>query len=125
MKPWLPLAALLLSFAQADGEQAIMIIASVGQIFWMISVYVGSFLILVFLDFPQSRDLDEDESINLKSLPTPVSETQQGPMTRNPISDSGSYQLPPLAHCPNPSSTIITVRFKLTLFTVQIPSSPQ
>ena len=54
MKPWLPLAALLLSFAQADGEQAIMIIASVGQIFWMISVYVGPFLILVFLDFPQS-----------------------------------------------------------------------
>ena len=56
MKPWLPLAALLLSFAQADGEQAIMIIASVGQIFWMISVYVYVyvFLILVVLDFPQS-----------------------------------------------------------------------
>ena len=59
MKPWLPLAALLLSFAQADGEQAIMIIASVGQIFWMISVYVGGTLLNPclpgFPSIPRSR----------------------------------------------------------------------
>ena len=62
-----------------------------------------SFLILVLLDVPHSY---EDESINLKSLPTNLSEIQQGPTTSNPIWDSGPYHVPPLSTvCPNPSST--------------------
>ena len=73
-------------------------------------------LILVVLEFS-----NEDKSINLKSLPGPVKSNKvQRPAIRSEIAAHIMFPNFQLAHRPNPSPTIITVRFKLTLFTILI-----